>query len=328
MAGEYTPTAWVDDATDVTAAVMNNIEAGLQFAQAKCFAARLATATTLPANTVDAGAGTLTANATGALTVDGVAVATGDIILVKNEAAGLKNGVYVVTAAGTIGASWVLRRSRDANAAATLISGALVSVSEGTQNAKTLWRLASTGSLAPGASILNYEPIAGNPKEVTALPANPYDGQEVYFVADASKGVLWHLRYRAAEAGSFKWMFLGGPPMTAEVLGSNATSSTSFVSLTGGPSLTTPLAGDYFLNVSFQGDGSNIQVMSYALGAVAATDDYAALTGTGAVATGHRERRVDGLAKAAVIEAKYRSANAVSGNFLRRYMQLVPVRVG
>ena len=52
---------------------------------------------------------------------------------------------------------------------------------------------------------------------VTSLPATPTDGQEVYYLADAANGVIWHLRYRAAATGAFKWEFVGGPPLSHEI---------------------------------------------------------------------------------------------------------------
>src|SRR4051812_22380129 len=51
------------------------------------------------------------------------------------------------------------------------------------------------------------------PARVTSLPVSPVDGQEVYYVADATNGVLWHLRYNAASASAYKWEFVGGSPL-------------------------------------------------------------------------------------------------------------------
>jgi hypothetical protein len=83
---------------------------------------RLATAAALPSCTYNNGTSgvgaTLTATANGALTVDGVAVASGDRILVKNQdAAPLQNGVYVVTNTGGASAVFVLTRATDMDAA-------------------------------------------------------------------------------------------------------------------------------------------------------------------------------------------------------------------
>lgn len=77
----------------------------------------LATAAALPASTYDngtAGVGAfILADANGALTVDGVAVTAGMRILVKNQAAGLQNGVYDVTVPGDGSNPFRLTRSTD-----------------------------------------------------------------------------------------------------------------------------------------------------------------------------------------------------------------------
>lgn len=52
--------------------------------------------------------------------------------------------------------------------------------------------------------------IAAIPTLVSSLPVSPADGQEIYYQADATNGVIWHLRYRAASASSFKWECVGG----------------------------------------------------------------------------------------------------------------------
>lgn len=65
----------------------------------------------------------------------------------------------------------------------------------------------SSAKLAVGATSATY---------VTTLPSSPVDGQEVYFAADASNGVIWHLRYRDAATG-YKWEYVGGPPICSAV---------------------------------------------------------------------------------------------------------------
>lgn len=87
----------------VNKAYADTIASGINFHQA----VRLATVAALPANTYNNGTGgvgaTLTANANGALSVDGVAVVVGNRILVKNEVAQANNGIYTVTAVGSSG---------------------------------------------------------------------------------------------------------------------------------------------------------------------------------------------------------------------------------
>jgi hypothetical protein len=62
-------------------------------------ATRVATTASLPTNTY--AAGVLSASAFGGLVVDGVVVANGDRVLVKNEVTQANNGIYTVTATGT-----------------------------------------------------------------------------------------------------------------------------------------------------------------------------------------------------------------------------------
>lgn len=105
--------------------------------------ARLATAAALPANTyVSAGctADTITINATGTLTVDGVLTALNDRILVKNEATSANDGLYKVTTAGAVGVAAVLTRTSDMNTNAEF-PGAAIFIAQGTSNGGTGWML-------------------------------------------------------------------------------------------------------------------------------------------------------------------------------------------
>ena len=121
----------------------DGLAGGLNFHQA----CRLATATALPANTYNNGAfgvgATLTANANGALSVDGTLSVAGNRILVKNEAAGANNGVYVVTQVGTAGTPYILTRATDFDTAGTGVNqidaGDFFLITAGTANANTSW---------------------------------------------------------------------------------------------------------------------------------------------------------------------------------------------
>lgn len=84
----------------------------------------------------------------------------------------------------------------------------------------------------------------------TTLPGSPVDGQEIYYQADVTNGVVWHLRYRAG-ASTYKWECLGGARLRAGVTASNAwTSPAAFAwqNAPGGPAVTLPLAGEYELD--------------------------------------------------------------------------------
>lgn len=171
--------------------------------------------------------------------------------------------------------------------------------------------------------------------EVASLPVSPIDQQACIYVADATNGIKWHLRYRSGASGSYKWEFIGGPVMFSEVTTSESTTSTSYVALTtAGPTVTVPLAGDYDVtigaNVTGSADAMNAY-MSYALGGTAASDsDAIRKQQSGAAYYGEptsRKRRKTGLTAATAIAARYKVGN-VTGTWENRWMSVIPVRVG
>lgn len=119
---------------------------------------RLATAAALAAVTA-AGSGvgkTLTANANGALSVDGVAVANGDRILVKNQVAGADNGLYLVTDLGSAGTPFILTRTVDADQNLEVTANLAVFVAAGTTNADTGWTLTTNDPITVDTTSLSF----------------------------------------------------------------------------------------------------------------------------------------------------------------------------
>lgn len=74
--------------------------------------------------------------------VDGVTVVLNDRILVKNQSTAAQNGIYKVTTVGT-GANGTWARDTDADTAAELQGGVVVSVDEGTAANNTMWMLST-----------------------------------------------------------------------------------------------------------------------------------------------------------------------------------------
>lgn len=97
---------------------------------------RLMSAAALPAYTASA-AGVLTANANGALSVDGVVVAANDRIGLKDAAAGKNNGIFVVTATGDGSNPYILTPAEDFDGARDIVLGAQIHVVAGSTLAKT-----------------------------------------------------------------------------------------------------------------------------------------------------------------------------------------------
>lgn len=124
---------------------------------------RVATAAALPAYTqAGAGAGaTLTADANGALTIDGVAVAAGDRVAQQHGAANADNGIYTVTDAGDAGSPYILTRATDMDADAEVF-GAVVKALQGTANAGKTFFVASFGGTIDTNDIVWTEEPAGS----------------------------------------------------------------------------------------------------------------------------------------------------------------------
>jgi hypothetical protein len=126
--------------------------------------ARLATTGALSAYTFTTTAGgTITGNANGALSIDGVTPSVADRILVKNETSGNApyNGIYVVTTVGDAGTAYVLTRSTDANTSAEVTSGMFVFIEEGTTNDNTGWVLTTNNPITLNTTALVFAQFSG-----------------------------------------------------------------------------------------------------------------------------------------------------------------------
>lgn len=85
----------------------------------------------------------------GAQTIDGVAVVAGDRVLVKNQATGAQNGLYVAAAG-----AW--SRSTDADANAEVTAGLSVPVEEGTVNGGRVFLLTTANPITIGTTALSF----------------------------------------------------------------------------------------------------------------------------------------------------------------------------
>jgi hypothetical protein len=125
-------------------------------------AALVATTAALPSNTYSNGTGgvgaTLTATANAALTVDGISVATGNVILVKNESTAANNGLYVVTNPGSSTAKYVLTRSTAMNTSSQF-PGTVIAVIEGTSNKVTEWICTNSSNPTVGTTAITFSEV-------------------------------------------------------------------------------------------------------------------------------------------------------------------------
>jgi hypothetical protein len=168
-----------------------------------------------------------------------------------------------------------------------------------------------------------------------SLPDKASDGQRIDFVADATNGAVWTLKYRVGSASAYKWEYLGGAALFASSdSAAEDVTSTTFVAPTTKLGITLPLSGDYMIEV---GDASWHTVAgaglyhSYAIGATAALDADAAQTfqAVGSVDTfeHYRPRRKNGLAGGSLVETRVR-VSAITGKWRRPWMRVTPIRLG
>jgi hypothetical protein len=102
----------------------------------------------------------------------------------------------------------------------------------------------------------------------TTLPASPVDGQEAILVDSVTNpSYQWRFRYNASSSSAYKWEFVGGARASLGPLptsGFNFTSTTP-ISLTGGPSFTLPRAGNYEVSAGLFMQNNATVTMPYSI---------------------------------------------------------------
>jgi hypothetical protein len=98
--------------------------------------------------------------------IDGVAVAAGDRVLVKDQAAPVENGIYLASAS-----SWA--RAADFNGSGDAVKGTQLVVNEGNTQENFRFKIANNDPIAIGSDALEFEPISDGPPG----PAGPQGPQ-------------------------------------------------------------------------------------------------------------------------------------------------------
>jgi hypothetical protein len=192
---------------------------------------RLATAAALAAVTYNNGNGTLTADANGALTIDGVATVANDRVLIKNQASAVQNGIYKVTTIGSGSAAFVLTRSPDADTAAELTGGTFFFVEEGTANADNGYVATHNGTPTFGSTNIQFQQFSGA-GQISAGDALTKTGNTINVAVDDSSVEVSSDALRVKASGITNAM-LAGSIATAKLAGSitNAKLSNSTISV-------------------------------------------------------------------------------------------------
>jgi len=182
------------------------------------------------------------------------------------------------------------------------------------------------------------EPVAPA-NVVTSLPGSPSDFQVVSYEADATNGVYWRLMYVPTQPAGKRWVYIGGNPLSDEILTQQTRANVAYGDLTtAGPQVTVPLAGDYELHAGALGfisaTGNSILAASLKLGAAAASDnDVVSWQGTAGITPATAQGNAGAaqirrtLAASDVVKMQYK-ASAGTGAWLNRWLKVLPVRVG
>jgi hypothetical protein len=130
-------------------------------------------------------AGTLTASASGAITVDSVSLVVSDRILVKNQTTASQNGIYKVTTVGSGSASYVLTRTIDGNTGAELSGGVFFFVEEGTLNGDNGYVSTHNGTPTLGTTSIVFAQFSGA-GQISAGAALSKTGNTIDVIVDDS----------------------------------------------------------------------------------------------------------------------------------------------
>ena len=114
----------------------------------------------------------------GVQTIDGVAVVAGDRVLVKDQASGATNGIYVASAG-----AWA--RSLDADVSSEVVSGMTVFVSEGTIGLDKQYSLVTNGTIVLNTTALVFGQTAASQTSLSAGNGISITGSTLAAVAKA-----------------------------------------------------------------------------------------------------------------------------------------------
>ena len=151
------PTGAQDAATK---AYVDAVKTGLDV-KGSCKYATTADLSATYANGTSGVGATLTANANGALTVDGATPSTDDRILVMDQSDAEENGIYTVTTVGNAGAAFVLTRATDADTGTEFTGGTFTFVETGTANADNGYVFTHNGAPTMGTTELAVAQFSG-----------------------------------------------------------------------------------------------------------------------------------------------------------------------
>jgi hypothetical protein len=133
----------------------------------------------------------------GLQTVDGVALAAGDRVLVKNQTVAKDNGLWLA-------ASLAWKRAADADTNAEVTSALLTSVEQGATQADTRWQLVTDGAIVVGTTSLTFQNVTAGFAPINS-PAliNPTGNTPAQFDASLRLVTSAYLKRMGLEYGDY-----------------------------------------------------------------------------------------------------------------------------
>jgi len=136
---------------------VDNLTGGINF-HAPCHVATTGNLSATYLNGVSGVGATLTSTINVALVIDTHTLSVGDRVLVWQQTAGLENGIYSVTDAGSVSTPWILTRATDADnsPAGELANGDFTFIQVGATYGGYGFILNTTGVITVGTTSINY----------------------------------------------------------------------------------------------------------------------------------------------------------------------------
>lgn len=117
------------------------------------------------------------------LAIDGLTLAVGNRVLVKNQTTNTQNGIYVVTDAGSASTNWVLTRAADLDFYTQFTRGLIVNVFAGTLNTAKIFMLTSSVTVNIGSASIVFS-------ELTSSGVSSIQGTTNQINATVASGVV------------------------------------------------------------------------------------------------------------------------------------------
>ena len=201
------------------------------------------------------GNGTLSSAYTNGDTLDGVTLATGDRILLKDQSTGAENGIYTVNSSGAP------TRATDFDANAEVTSGAFTFVTEGTANGDSGFVLTTNDDITVGSTAMTWAQFSGA-GQITAGVGLAKSGNTLSVGVDDSSIEINSDALRVKAAGVTNAMLAGSIDLTSKVTGTLPIGN-------GGTGLTAAAKGTVIVANSantlsaLDGGGSNDSILAY-----------------------------------------------------------------